>query len=122
TRSADLGQLHDLLHPVLKRVLPSGRIILLGRPPEDADDAHTRAAQRSLEGVVRSLGKEARDGTTVTLVHVAAGAEGDLDAAVRFLVSARSAYVSGQVLHVGPAPSGACDGIDWERPLAGQVA
>jgi 3-oxoacyl-[acyl-carrier protein] reductase len=120
--SADLGQLHELFHPVLKRVLPSGRLLVFGRPPEDAADPQARAAQRALEGMVRSLGKEARDGATAHLVEVVAGAENDLEAAVRFLVSARSAYVSGQVLRVGPAPKGAATGIDWDRPLEGQVA
>ncbi|WP_052665254.1 3-oxoacyl-ACP reductase [Nitriliruptor alkaliphilus] len=120
-RSAELGQLHELLQPVLKRVRSSGRIIVFGRPPEDATDPHARAAQRALEGVVRSLGKEARGGTTAQLVQVGAGAENDLDAAVRFLVSARSAYVSGQVLRVGPSSSSAAD-LDWDRPLDGHVA
>jgi 3-oxoacyl-[acyl-carrier protein] reductase len=121
-RSQDLGELHDVLHPVLKRVLPSGRIVVLGRPPEDAADPHARAAQRALEGVTRSLGKEARDGATAQLVEVVAGAEGDLEPALRFLLSARSAYVSGQVLRVGPAPSGTTTEVDWHRPLTGQVA
>jgi 3-oxoacyl-[acyl-carrier protein] reductase len=121
-RSEDLGQLHDLLHPVLKRVLPSGRIVVLGRPPEDAADPGARAAQRALEGLTRSLGKEARDGTTVQLVEVVAGAEADLEAALRFLLSARSAYVSGQVLRVGQSPGGAAGEVDWHRPLADQVA
>jgi 3-oxoacyl-[acyl-carrier protein] reductase len=120
--SADLGQLHDLLHPVLKRVLPSGRLLVLGRPPEDAADPHARAAQRALEGAVRSLGKEARGGTTAQLVEVVAGAENDLEAAIRFLLSARSAYISGQVLRVGPVPSGTATSIDWQRPLQDQVA
>lgn len=121
-RSSDLGYLHELLHPVLRRILPSGRIVVFGRPPEDASDPHARAAQRALEGAVRSLGKEARGGTTAQLVQVVAGAEGDLEAAVRFLVSARSAYVSGQVLRVGAAPTGAATTLDWDRPLADQVA
>jgi 3-oxoacyl-[acyl-carrier protein] reductase len=119
-RSQDLGELHDLLHPVLKRVLPSGRIVVLGRPPEDAADPHARAAQRALEGLTRSLGKEARDGTTVQLVEVVAGAEDDLEPALRFLLSARSAYVSGQVLRVGSSPAGTTE-VDWGRPLTDQV-
>jgi 3-oxoacyl-[acyl-carrier protein] reductase len=120
-RSEDLGQLHDLLHPVLRRVAPSGRIVVLGRPPEDATDPHARAAQRALEGLTRSLGKEVRDGTTVQLVEVVAGAEDDLEAALGFLLSARSAYVSGQVLRVGAAPASTAE-LDRHRPLAGQVA
>ncbi|MEX1178759.1 MAG: 3-oxoacyl-ACP reductase [Nitriliruptor sp.] len=121
-RSAELGQLHELLQPVLKRVLPSGRLIVIGRPPEDAGDAHARTARRALEGFVRSLGKEARDGTTANLLEVVDGAEGDLEAAIRFLISGRSAYVSGQVLRVGSSPAGGLGTVDWDRPLADQVA
>jgi len=39
---------------------------------------------------------------------------------VRFLLSPRSAYVSGQVVRV--TPSGRHPEIDWERPLDGRVA
>lgn len=121
-RSEDLGQLHELLHPVLKRVRGSGRIVVIGRPPAEATDAPTRTARRALEGVTRSLGKEARNGTTVQLVQVEAGAEDDLEPSLRFLLSARSAYVSGQVLRVGRAPAGITTDVDWLRPLADQVA
>jgi 3-oxoacyl-[acyl-carrier protein] reductase len=120
--SQDLGQLHGLLHPALKRVLPSGRIVVLGRPPELAADAAPRAAQRALEGLTRSLGKEARDGTTVQLVEVVAGAEDQLAPTLRFLLSGRSAFVSGQVLRVTPLPDGAVPPADPSRPLADQVA
>jgi 3-oxoacyl-[acyl-carrier protein] reductase len=123
-RSQDLAALHELLHPVLKRIRPSGRVVVLGRTPEEAEDPHARAARRALEGAVRSLGKEMRAGSTVTLVHVDAGAEDQLAPTVRFLLSGRSAYVSGQVLRVGPAPDGAPSPstADPVRPLEGQVA
>ena len=49
------------------------------------------------------------------------GAEDQLDSTLRFLLSPRSAYVSGQVVRVGtgvaPTPE-----IDWERPLDGKMA
>ena len=126
-RSEDLGAIHDLLRPVLRRVLPSGRVVVLGRPPEDAADARTRTAQRALEGAVRSLAKEMRGGATAQLVYVAAGAEGDLASTLRFLVSGRSAYVSGQVIRIGTVPQRTAEqravaATDWDRPLDGQVA
>jgi 3-oxoacyl-[acyl-carrier protein] reductase len=123
-RSQDLGAFHELLHPVLKRIRPSGRVVVLGRTPEEADDPHARAARRALEGAVRSLGKEMRGGSTATLVHVDVDAEGQLAPTLRFLLSGRSAYVSGQVLRVGRAPDGAPSSTtaDPVRPLAGQVA
>src|SRR5690606_14469751 len=95
----------------------------------------------------RSLGKEVGRGGTVNLLRVTPGAEAGMEATVRFLLSARSAYVSGQVITLTPAgaappvgPAGApapavpataaapaaatppAGPADWDRPLAGAVA
>jgi 3-oxoacyl-[acyl-carrier protein] reductase len=69
--------------------------------------------RRALEGVTRSLGKEIGRGATVNLVHVEEGAEERIGPTLRFLLSPRSAYVSGQVVHVGPGR---------EVPLGGRTA
>jgi 3-oxoacyl-[acyl-carrier protein] reductase len=71
--------------------------------------------------LVRSIGKEVRRGATAQLVYVAPGAEGDISSTLRFLLSPKSAYVSGQVVRIGEAVASA-DGIDWSRPLDGRVA
>ncbi len=113
---ADLRRLYEFFHPVLRRLRPSGRVVVLGAPPE----GRAAVAQRALEGFVRSLAKELRRGATAQLVRVAEGAEDDLDATLRFVLSARSAYVDAQTVCVGPGESTAPD--DWERPLAGRVA
>ena len=55
---ADLVELHRFFHPTVRRVLPSGRVIVLGD------------GRRALEGFTRSLGKEIGRGATVNLVHV----------------------------------------------------
>ncbi|QNP70916.1 3-oxoacyl-ACP reductase [Streptomyces roseirectus] len=111
-----LAEVHAALHPVVRSVAASGRIVLLGTPL-DAGDHQQAAVQQALEGFTRSLGKEIGRGRTVNLVRVrdAGGAESTL----RFLLSPRSAYVSGQVVEVGGGP--AYTG-DWERPLAGRTA
>ena len=96
---AELVELHRFFHPTVRRVLPSGRVIVLGD------------GRRALEGFTRSLGKEIGRGATVNLVHVDEGAR--LDATLRFLLSPRSAYVSGQVIRVGPGE---------DAPLAGRRA
>ena len=96
---ADLVELHRFFHPTVRRVLPSGRVIVLGD------------GRRALEGFTRSLGKEIGRGATVNLVHVSEGAR--LDATLRFLLSPRSAYVSGQVIRVGSGE---------DAPLAGRRA
>ncbi|WP_037861234.1 3-oxoacyl-ACP reductase [Streptomyces sp. NRRL S-340] len=117
-----LAAVHAALHPVLRSVAASGRVVLLGAPL-DADDHHQAAAQQALEGFTRSLGKEIGRGRTVNLVRLT-----DADAAgstLRFLLSPKSAYVSGQVIHVGPPapdPSAARNAADPGRPLAGRTA
>jgi 3-oxoacyl-[acyl-carrier protein] reductase len=112
-----LAEVHAALHPVVRSVADSGRVVVLGAPV-DAGDHHRAAAQQALEGFVRSLGKEIGRGRTVNLVRLtdAAAAESTL----RFLLSPRSAYVSGQVIHVGTGEVTAPD--DWDRPLAGRPA
>ncbi|MET9915401.1 3-oxoacyl-ACP reductase [Streptomyces sp. NPDC006476] len=111
-----LAEVHAALHPVVRSVASSGRIVVLGAPL-DPTDHHQAAAQQALEGFVRSLGKEIGRGRTVNLVRLtdAAAAESTL----RFLLSPRSAYVSGQVIVVG-AEAGAT--VDWELPLVGRTA
>lgn len=121
--SPDLAAIHQLLQPVLRRILPSGRVIVLSRPPQTADGPEQAVARRAIEGAVRSLGKEMRGGSTANLVHVADGAEHQLASTLRFLLSGRSAYVSGQVIPLGCGPADAPTTVaDWDRPLTGQVA
>jgi 3-oxoacyl-[acyl-carrier protein] reductase len=118
-----LSQAWEFFHPTIRRVLESGRVIVLGTPPEDCDTPPEAIAQRALEGFVRSLGKEVRRGSTAQLVYVAPAAEDQIESTLRFFLSPNSAYVSGQVVRIGaPAASPSPDGIDWERPLAGKVA
>jgi 3-oxoacyl-[acyl-carrier protein] reductase len=55
------------------------------------------------------------------LVYVEPGAEDQIESTLRFLLSPKSAYVSGQVVRIGPA-SADQPPIDWERPLDGKTA
>ncbi|MDK1347401.1 3-oxoacyl-ACP reductase [Streptomyces sp. 378] len=111
-----LAEVHAALRPVLRSVTPSGRVVVLGAPLDPADH-HQAAAQQALEGFTRSLGKEIGRGRTVNLLRLtdATAAESTL----RFLLSPKSAYVSGQVIVGTPHESAPPDG---ERPLAGRTA
>jgi 3-oxoacyl-[acyl-carrier protein] reductase len=104
----------------VKRVQRSGRVVVLGTPPAGLPP-RAATAQRALEGFTRSLGKEIGRGIAVQLVHVAEDAEEEIDSTLRFLLSPRSAYVSGQVIEVGKAVTKTPE-LDWERPLDGKVA
>jgi 3-oxoacyl-[acyl-carrier protein] reductase len=121
--SEELRELHEFFGPTIRQTDRCGRVIVLGTPPETHPDPRVAAAQRALEGFVRTVGKELKRGATAQLVHVAEGAENALDSTLRFLLSAKSAYVSGQVVRVGPAEApGGIAAVDWERPLRDKIA
>ena len=114
----ELKQVYEFFHAVARRVEKSGRVIVIGRPPEDLKDIEAALAQRSLEGFVKSVGKEFKRGITAQLIYVAEGAEKNLDSTLRFFASARSAYVSGQVVRV---TNGDNVDVDWTQPLGGKT-
>ncbi|WP_109514114.1 3-oxoacyl-ACP reductase [Pseudomonas ovata] len=118
-RTEHLVQLRDFFKPLLRNLERSARIVILGQAPDTLDDPLAASAQQAIEGFSRSLAKEVRDGATVQLLRVEAGAEGQLEGALRFFLSPKSAFISGQVLHLS-----ACDRQvqDWSRPLAGRRA
>ena len=116
--SGQLDTLYPFFHDALRSVAKSGRIVVLGLPPETCASSRAWTAQRALEGMVRTLGKEARGGITSNLIQVQPG--GDMEGALRFFLSPRSAYVSGQVVRIdATALTGP---LDWNQPLMGKRA
>ncbi len=118
--STGLKAIYAFFHSTIRSLGPSGRLVVLGTPPELSESRAQAVAQRALEGFVRSAAKELRQGATGQLVYVAPGAEANAESTLRFLLSARSAYVSGQVIRIGAGEK--TDPQDWDRPLAGRVA
>jgi 3-oxoacyl-[acyl-carrier protein] reductase len=101
----------------------NGRVVSISRraQPEDAPEA--AAARNAVDGIVRSLAKELRAGATangVVLSNGTSAAAPSALSALRFFLSARSAFVDGQFLTASSAGSPATP--DWENPLAGRVA
>ncbi|GAB6984954.1 3-oxoacyl-ACP reductase [Nocardioides pyridinolyticus] len=122
TSSDQLGELRDFFTPLLRRLDRCPRVVVIGTPPELVT-GDERVAQRALEGFTRSLGKEIGRGGTVQLVYVGEGAEGSVHSTLAFLLSPKSAYVSGQVVRIGAHGSTDAGEVDdWLRPLEGRVA
>jgi 3-oxoacyl-[acyl-carrier protein] reductase len=121
TSTAQLRELYDFFHPVIRRLGKAGRIVVLGTPPDAVEDVGEAVAQRALEGFERSVAKEiGGKGATANLVYVEPGAEEAMASTLRFLLSARSAYVDAQVIRISPAT--VAEPADWRRPLADRVA
>jgi len=123
TDPSSLVELQHFFSPVLRSLQSNGRILVLGSPPELCA-AGERIAQRALEGFIRSVGKEVGGrGGTAQLVYVADGSEHSLSSTLAFLLSPKSAYVSGQVIRIGTHASGVTAPVfDVHRPLTGKVA
>ncbi len=116
---AELKALREFFQPLMKSLARSAHIVILGRAPHTLSDPQAHITQRALEGFSRSLAKELRNGATAQLLYVDPTAEDQLEGALRFFLSPKSAFISGQVLHLG-----ACSNQvqDWTRPLAGRKA
>jgi len=113
--------LRDFFAPLMRSLERCARLVVIGTPPEQVAGGE-RIAQRSLEGFTRSLGKEVGRGGTAQLVYVAEGAEGSVASTLAFLLSPKSAYVSGQVIRIGTSTRKPAIVQDWQQPLAGRVA
>lgn len=116
----DLRALYDLLSPLVGRVQKSGRVVVLAREPGQ-DHPEVDAARAAIEGFVRSVSKEVGGkGTTANLVRVAKGAEKRLPPVLRFFLSPRSAFVSGQPIVVTSTAKDLPD-PKMVRPFEGKV-
>ncbi|PRN68150.1 3-oxoacyl-ACP reductase [Acinetobacter baumannii] len=117
--SEQLNELYKFFNPIARQVATSGRVIVIGTTPETAKTVKQAIAQRALEGFIKSVGKEFKKGITAQVVYVDEGAAANLESTLRFLLSPRSAYVSGQVIRVSKAD---VVDVDWAKPLAGKTA
>ncbi len=103
-RVDDLAALGLALGPAVRRLGPSARVVVVGPAPGSAGDPEAAAVAQGLEGVVRTVGKELRAGATANLLRLAPGAgAAEVAGPLLFLVSARSAFVDGQVVEVAAA-------------------
>lgn len=119
--SAALSALYEHLHPWVGRLKRNGRLVVLGRTL-DGLEWLSASAQAALDGFVRSAGKElGRLGATANLVRVQPGAEDRAGPVLRFLLSDRASFISGQPMRVTDAVR-ASKSASAMRPLEGKVA
>jgi 3-oxoacyl-[acyl-carrier protein] reductase len=148
TGADGLRALYDFFHPLVSKLHSSGRVVVIGRwrgtaqpgranaggsePSQGSDEINRRATSRAtvaaaagqaaLDGFVRSLAKEVgKRGATAQLLYVADGAEARLEGPLRFLLSSRSAFITGQPLTVTETAKGDTE-PRFVRPLEGKVA
>jgi 3-oxoacyl-[acyl-carrier protein] reductase len=117
-----LRALYDFFHPLVQRLSANGRVVVVGRPSSAASSSRAAATLAALDGFVRSLAKEVgKRGSTAQLLIVHEGAEARIEPVVRFLLSPRSAFISGQPVHVDARVAWP-EHVPFVRPLEGKVA
>ena len=116
-----LQQLRATVGPAMKKLGKNGRIVVLSAVPAEETDVEAAATQQALEGITRSLGKEMRAGGTANLLRISQDAPDEaLKGPLRFFLSSRSAYVSGQPVTIGAGDVPTI--ADVHVPLKGEVA
>lgn len=101
--ASDLKEAYAFFHPWVRNVRSCGRALLIARPVTEATTISAMSALRGLEGFVRSLAKEmGRKGSTAQILYASKEADSRLEPVLRFLLSYRSAYISGQPITVSP--------------------
>lgn len=125
----ELAHPDDLADPVLtaagslRDLAPNARVISLSRTAAGAAAPAAAAARQGVDGLLRSLAKELRAGSTANGIRLGDGATTTSPSALgalQFFLSGRSAFVDGQFLTVG---SGAGRlPADAVKPLAGKTA
>lgn len=147
-RPQDVSGTVMALSASLRGLAPNGRVVTISRAPDDGDSPELAATREGVEGFLRSVAKELRNGATGNGVQLTDDAPVDSAsslATLRFFLSARSAFVDGQVLRVGgstaadrgttsapgepsseggvaASPAAADPSITTDRPLQGKVA
>jgi 3-oxoacyl-[acyl-carrier protein] reductase len=118
----DLRAAYTFFQPRIGRLSRSGRVIVIGRERSSDASAAANAVRAALTGLVRSIAKEVgRKGATANTLVVASGAEPRLAPVLRWLLDARSAFVTAQPIAI---TNRAAVGkrTAYVRPLDGQVA
>jgi len=118
----DLRVVYDFFHKNIKAIADNGRVILLGSIPNEQEDIMKASLAQALEGLMRSMAKEVgRKGATAQLVQVGVSAGNRLPGVVQFLLSDKSAFISGQVLKVTNEVESS-NPCKFEKVLDGKVA
>ncbi|MCI0749594.1 MAG: 3-oxoacyl-ACP reductase [Nevskiales bacterium] len=120
SRPEQLRELYDFFQPLISGLSPNGRVLVIAASETDVSPVAT-ACSYALHGFIRSLGKEiGRKGACANLLVMKPGAGPALAGAVRYFLSDRSAFISGQSLLL-QAPAHP-PWFEWQGTLKGKVA
>ncbi|MBF0238382.1 MAG: 3-oxoacyl-ACP reductase [SAR324 cluster bacterium] len=120
----EFKQVYDFFHPLATKMEKSGRIVIVGCNPSSIKADISRASvQGALSGFTRSIAKEiGNNGSIAQLIYVSEDCVSRLPGALRFFMSPRSAYISGQPVTLSNTAKASKDKPAWTSQLDGKVA
>jgi 3-oxoacyl-[acyl-carrier protein] reductase len=118
----ELNRIFSFFYDHIRSLDSCGRLIILSRPPCDAENVLSATTTRALEGFIRAMAREIGFmGATANIVYVHSNADYLLEPALRFFLSKRSAYITGQPIYINSLVK--TDKIFPDtRPLDGKTA
>ncbi len=120
TDFSDLDALYAFFHPLIKRIKPNGRVVLVTQQHEPKQTV-SHALSQGIIGFVKSMSKElGRKGVCCNVLEIKKASERQLTAPLFFLLGEKSAYITGQVLNLRSNGNFARK-INWEAPLQGKT-
>lgn len=126
---ADLAEITLGIGSALKRMTACTRIITIAHAPDNSASAELNSARQAVEGITRSLAHEMLRGSTTNGIQLdGVGLDApSVRGALWFLLSSKSAYVSGQFLRVNSTAGTSIDAEQFAAtgktgPLAGKTA
>jgi len=118
----ELETLYTFFHSALKGLKKDGRIVIVARDPESCDSIEQSALSESLLGFSKSVAKETgKKGATCNLLYLQKGADRHIGAPLYFLLSSKSAFITGQSL-VLTGSAIKPRNVNWKSPLHGKTA
>ncbi len=119
----NLKALYVFFKRAVNHLKPNARIVIIGIAPDAIADVEAATAAASLEGFTRSLAKETgKEGVCCNLIQLVNGGEKHIAGPLYYLLSAKSAFVTGQILQVGSTRNMPRK-LNWESPpLQGKLA
>jgi len=118
----ELKAIYLFFNPVIRNLKSNGKIVIVGHTPQKTDSPEQAAAQSALIGFTKSVAKEiGKKGATCNLIQLDKGSERKIKAALYYLLSPKSSFVTGQSLAL-TKPRSSARKIDWQAPLTGKTA
>lgn len=118
---AGLNAVYDVFHAWAGRIRPHGRAIVVAAQPDASAGHEAQATVSALTGFVRSLAKElGRKAITSHLILAAPDQLSHLEPLLRFLLSRRSTFLTGQIWPLRTSQEAVS--LSYVRELEGKIA